>query len=219
VLEVALDGRSIADVLEMTVAEARAFFDGDRDIDAALQPLVDVGLDYLRLGQPVPNVVRRRGATAQARGFLASAARSPSAARGTLFLFDEPTTGLHFDDVARLLRALRKLIAAGHSLVVIEHNLDVIRAADWIVDLGPEGGDAGGEVVVCGTVAEVIACAASHTGAALKRTWELPVSERNPRVGGVLGSRRYGGGSNVEQAAPRLRCRKRYAFTTRGSTT
>src|SRR4029079_5757007 len=168
VREVALDGRSIADVLEMTVAEARAFFDGDRDIDAVLQPLVDVGLDYLRLGQPVPTLSGGEAQRLKLAGFLASAARSPSAARGTLFLFDEPTTGLHFDDVARLLGALRKLIAAGHSLVVIEHNLDVMRAADWIVDLGPEGGDAGGEVVVCGTVAEVIACAASHTGAALK---------------------------------------------------
>ena len=205
VLEVALDGRSIADVLEMTVAEARAFFDGDRDIDAVLQPLVDVGLDYLRLGQPVPTLSGGEAQRLKLAGFLASAARSPSAARGTLFLFDEPTTGLHFDDVARLLGALRKLIAAGHSLVVIEHNLDVMRAADWIVDLGPEGGDAGGEVVVCGTVAEVIACAASHTGAALKAyVGTAGVGGVTRGVGGV--TRGVGGMAavpNVEQAAPK----------------
>jgi len=168
VLEVTLDGKSIADVLELTVAQARAFFDGDRDIEPALTPLVDVGLDYLRLGQPVPTLSGGEAQRLKLAGFLASAARAPRASRGTLFLFDEPTTGLHFDDVARLLRALRKLIDAGHSLVVIEHNLDVMRAADWIIDLGPEGGDAGGEIVVAGTLADVIGCPRSHTGAALK---------------------------------------------------
>ncbi len=106
-------------------------------------------------------------------GFLAEAAsprhRPGRRRRGTLFLFDEPTTGLHFDDVARLLRALRKLMAAGHSLLVIEHNLDVIRAADWMIDLGPEGGDAGGTVVAAGTPRDVIAAhATSHTGRALR---------------------------------------------------
>src|SRR5690349_9358371 len=168
VLEVTLDGKSIADVLEMTVAEARTFFDGDRDIEAALAPLVDVGLDYLRLGQPVPTLSGGEAQRLKLAGFLAGATSTPATSSGTLFLFDEPTTGLHFDDVARLLRALRKLIDAGHSLVVIEHNLDVMRAADWIIDLGPEGGDAGGEIVVAGTVADVTSCARSHTGAALK---------------------------------------------------
>src|SRR5262249_35279150 len=102
-------------------------------------------------------------------GFLAEANDTSAAKtqRGTLFLFDEPTTGLHFDDVARLLDAFRRLVAAGHSLVVIEHNLDVVRAADWIIDLGPEGGDAGGRVVVAGTLADVLACGNSHTGIAL----------------------------------------------------
>src|SRR5690606_20879906 len=90
------------------------------------------------------------------------------AKKGSLFLFDEPTTGLHFDDVARLMRAFRKLLAAGHTLLVIEHNLDVIRAADWLIDLGPEGGDAGGEVVGVGTPQDLMANARSHTGQALR---------------------------------------------------
>src|SRR5204863_201581 len=95
---------------------------------------------------------------------------------GSLFLFDEPTTGLHFDDIAKLLKSLRQLVAAGHSLIIIEHNLDVIRAADWVIDLGPEGGDAGGEIVSTGTPREVMACAASHTGKAL-REYEAALHE------------------------------------------
>ncbi|HEX6137140.1 MAG TPA: excinuclease ABC subunit UvrA [Casimicrobiaceae bacterium] len=175
VLDVALEGRSIADVLEMTIGEARTFFAGDAGIEAALQPLADVGLDYLRLGQPVPTLSGGEAQRLKLAGFLVEAAAARKRAigdadrgRGKLFLFDEPTTGLHFDDVARLLDAFRKLQDAGHSLVVIEHNLDVIGAADWIVDLGPEGGEAGGRVVVAGTVGDVIGCAASHTGAALR---------------------------------------------------
>ncbi|MBL8287838.1 MAG: excinuclease ABC subunit UvrA, partial [Rubrivivax sp.] len=137
---------SIADVLELTVAEAVHWFQGDRDVVARLQPLVDVGLDYVRLGQPVPTLSGGEAQRLKLAGFLAeaavSASKQPVARRGTLFLFDEPTTGLHFDDIAKLMRALRKLLDAGHSLLVIEHNLDVIRASDWIVDLGPEGGEA-----------------------------------------------------------------------------
>ena len=153
---------------------ARAFFGGEPGIDAALQPLAEVGLDYLKLGQPVPTLSGGEAQRLKLAGFLSTASRPPrtrprtDGKRGKLFLFDEPTTGLHFDDVARLLGAFRKLVAAGHTLVVIEHNLDVIRAADWIVDLGPEGGDAGGHVVVAGSAADVMACAASHTGAALR---------------------------------------------------
>ncbi|HMN84071.1 MAG TPA: ATP-binding cassette domain-containing protein, partial [Burkholderiaceae bacterium] len=180
VLEVRLTigGRrlSIADVLELTVNEALQAFGEQRDLRTLLQPLVDVGLDYVKLGQPVPTLSGGEGQRLKLAGFLAEAAsRSLSEASriaqgrgGTLFMFDEPTTGLHFDDVARLLRAFRKLLAAGHSLVVIEHNLDVIRASDWVIDLGPEGGDAGGEVVAAGTPDDVAAAARSHTGAALR---------------------------------------------------
>jgi excinuclease ABC subunit A len=163
---------SIADVLDLTVAEAVHWFQGDRDVVARLQPLVDVGLDYVRLGQPVPTLSGGEAQRLKLAGFLAEAAasagRQPVARRGTLFLFDEPTTGLHFDDIAKLMRALRKLLDAGHSLLVIEHNLDVIRAADWIVDLGPEGGEAGGALVCAGTPDDVRAHPTSYTGAALR---------------------------------------------------
>jgi excinuclease ABC subunit A len=162
---------SIAEVLELTVAEAARVFAGDRDVVARLQPLVDVGLDYVRLGQPVPTLSGGEAQRLKLAGFLAeaavSASKQPLAKRGTLFLFDEPTTGLHFDDIAKLMRALRKLLDAGHSLLVIEHNLDVIRSADWLIDLGPEGGEAGGQVVCSGTPDDVKAHPTSFTGAAL----------------------------------------------------
>ena len=162
---------SVADVLELTVNEAATLFRDDREVIARLQPIVDVGLDYVRLGQPVPTLSGGEAQRLKLAGFLADAAsgpRQPAAKKGQLFLFDEPTTGLHFDDIAKLMRALRKLLDAGHSLMVIEHNLDVVRAADWIVDLGPEGGEAGGEVVCCGTPADVKAHATSFTGQALR---------------------------------------------------
>ena len=164
---------SVADVLELTVSESVQLFAGDREVVNKLQPIVDVGLEYVRLGQPVPTLSGGEAQRLKLAGFLAEAAstaatsRQKLAKKGTLFLFDEPTTGLHFDDIAKLMRALRKLMEAGHSLIVIEHNLDVIRAADWIIDLGPEGGEGGGELVCAGTVEDVKACAGSHTGAAL----------------------------------------------------
>jgi len=165
VLEVTLEGKAVSDVLEMTVSEALAFFADQPEVRRRLQPLLDVGLEYLRLGQPVPTLSGGEAQRLKLAGHLAEA----GGRRGNacLFLFDEPTTGLHFEDTARLLGALRQLIAAGHSVLVIEHNLDVIAAADWIIDLGPEGGEAGGEVVVAGTVEAVKACAGSHTGRAL----------------------------------------------------
>jgi excinuclease ABC subunit A len=172
VLEVTYEGKSIADALDLTVTEALAFFSGIREVAAALRPLADVGLDYLRLGQPVPTLSGGEAQRLKLAGYLAAAQSrsvgSRAAGHGSLFLFDEPTTGLHFDDVAKLLRAFRKLLAAGHSLVVIEHNLDVIAAADWVIDLGPEGGDAGGEIIATGTPAQVMAEPLSHTGKALQ---------------------------------------------------
>jgi excinuclease ABC subunit A len=165
---------SIADVLELTVSEAVQLFGDDREVLRVLQPIVDVGLEYVKLGQPVPTLSGGEAQRLKLAGFLAETAQEQTASRqgvarkGRLFLFDEPTTGLHFHDIARLMRAFRKLLAAGHSLIVIEHNLDVIRSADWIVDLGPEGGEAGGEVVCCGTPEDLRAHAGSHTGRALR---------------------------------------------------
>ena len=171
VLEVTLGGRSIADVLDVTVSEALALFPDHAEIQRVLKPLADVGLEYLKLGQPVPTLSGGEAQRLKLAGHLATrTARQGSGFSGShvLFLFDEPTTGLHFDDVAKLLRAFRQLIAAGHSLVVIEHNLDVIAASDWVIDLGPEGGDAGGEIVCCGMPRGVMAHAGSHTGKALR---------------------------------------------------
>ncbi|HYF42117.1 MAG TPA: excinuclease ABC subunit A, partial [Ramlibacter sp.] len=165
---------NVADVLELTVSEAASLFANDRDVIRALQPIVDVGLEYVKLGQPVPTLSGGESQRLKLAGFLAEAAKSGSqtrqglAKKGTLFLFDEPTTGLHFDDIAKLMRALRKLLEAGHSLVVIEHNLDVIRAADWLIDLGPEGGDAGGYLVAEGPPEEVKKHPSSHTAKALR---------------------------------------------------
>ena len=165
---------NVADVLDLTVSEAALLFDADRDVIRALQPIVDVGLEYVKLGQPVPTLSGGEAQRLKLAGFLAAAAKSGSSSRqalakkGTLFMFDEPTTGLHFDDIAKLMRALRRLLDAGHSLLVIEHNLDVIRSSDWLIDLGPEGGDAGGRVVAEGTPEDVRAHATSHTGQALR---------------------------------------------------
>jgi excinuclease ABC subunit A len=195
VLEISVGGRgerthSISEVLEMTVSEAVHYFADQREVVAKLQPLADVGLEYLRLGQPVPTLsggeaqrLKLAGHLAQASELLpraarvaARAAKPVAARRANLFLFDEPTTGLHFDDIAKLLKAFRRLVDAGHSLIVIEHNLDVIRACDWIVDLGPEGGDAGGELVCVGTPHQVSTHPTSHTGAAL-RHYEAALGE------------------------------------------
>jgi excinuclease ABC subunit A len=164
---------SIDAVLDMTVSEALEFFKGLRDVQLGLAPLEDVGLEYVKLGQPVPTLSGGEAQRLKLAGHLAEAARSgistaKLAKKGSLFIFDEPTTGLHFDDVARLMRAFRKLLGAGHTLLIIEHNLDVIRAADWVIDLGPEGGDAGGELIVSGSPETVMAHPTSHTGAALR---------------------------------------------------
>jgi excinuclease ABC subunit A len=165
---------NVADVLDLTVSEAAELFAMDRDVIRVLQPIVDVGLEYVKLGQPVPTLSGGEAQRLKLAGFLAEAAKSNTASRqatarrGSLFMLDEPTTGLHFDDIAKLMRALRKLLDAGHSLVVIEHNLDVIRAADWLIDLGPEGGEGGGLVVGVGTPEELLLHPTSHTGKALR---------------------------------------------------
>jgi excinuclease ABC subunit A len=171
---------NIAGVLDFTVTEALAFFAGAPRVLARLQPLADVGLDYLRLGQPVPTLSGGEAQRLKLAGYLAAAAlpprpraknsrlAAPAKAVGKLLLFDEPTTGLHFEDVARLLRAFNLLLDAGHSLLVIEHNLEVIGAADWIIDLGPEGGVEGGQLVACGPPELIMATPGSHTGAALR---------------------------------------------------
>ena len=169
---------SVADVLDLTVSEAVQLFAQDREVVRALQPIVDVGLEYVKLGQPVPTLSGGEAQRLKLAGYLADASKTQSASkqalalrtpgRGTLFLFDEPTTGLHFDDIAKLMRALRKLIDAGHSLIVIEHNLDVIRSSDWLIDLGPEGGEAGGLLVTQGTPEEVREHPTSHTAKALR---------------------------------------------------
>jgi len=178
VLEVALRGRSIADALEMTVSEALAFFAGEREVEARLAPLADVGLEYLRLGQPVPTLSGGEAQRLKLAGHLVETRKIGSVPIfSKLFLFDEPTTGLHFDDIAKLLRAFRRLLAAGHSLLVIEHNLDVIRASDWIIDLGPEGGEAGGALVCEGTPQQVMRHETSHTGKAL-REYEKAFSDQ-----------------------------------------
>lgn len=163
---------SIDAVLDMTVSEALDFFKGLRDVQLGLAPLADVGLEYVKLGQPVPTLSGGEAQRLKLAGHLAEAARSgisttKLAKKGSLFLFDEPTTGLHFDDVSRLMRAFRKLLGAGHTLLIIEHNLDVIRAADWVIDLGPEGGDAGGELIAAGSPEDIMKHPRSHTGAAL----------------------------------------------------
>jgi excinuclease ABC subunit A len=178
---------NVADVLDLTVSEAAALFAQDRDVIRALQPIVDVGLEYVKLGQPVPTLSGGEAQRLKLAGFLAGAAKSATsskqslAKKGTLFLFDEPTTGLHFDDIAKLMRALRKLLEGGHSLIVIEHNLDVIRASDWLIDLGPEGGDAGGYVVAEGMPEDVRNHATSHTALALRE-----YAQAMGELGGIL---------------------------------
>jgi excinuclease ABC subunit A len=158
-LQILYRGRSIHDVLEMTVEDALGFFRNIPAVQPKLQTLVDVGLGYLKLGQ---NATTLSGGEAQ-RVKLARELAKRATGR-TLYILDEPTTGLHFHDVAQLLRVLQRLRDEGNTVVVIEHNLDVIKTADWIVDLGPEGGAGGGEVLACGTPEQVARVARSHTG-------------------------------------------------------
>ncbi|MCL2878405.1 MAG: excinuclease ABC subunit UvrA [Acidobacteria bacterium] len=159
VLEARYKSKNIAEALELTVTEAIEFFAGRSTLVRKLRILEEIGLGYLRLGQSATSLSGGEAQRIKLASFIAQAG-----AKNTLFVFDEPTTGLHFDDIRKLLAAFDRLIAAGNSLVVIEHNLDVIKTADWIIDLGPEGGDAGGCVVCAGTPEDVAANPESHTG-------------------------------------------------------
>ncbi len=162
-LSVHFKGRSIADVLDMTVSEALEFFDALPRLKTKLKTLNDVGLGYIKLGQPATTL---SGGEAQRVKLATELSRRPQG--HTLYVLDEPTTGLHLADIDQLLKVLQALRDQGNTILVIEHNLDVIKVADYIIDLGPEGGDAGGTIVAQGTPEEVAKCAKSFTGQYLK---------------------------------------------------
>ena len=170
-LEVRFKGRSIADVLEMSVEEAVEFFAKIPKIRRRLQTLHDVGLDYIKLGQPATTL---SGGEAQ-RVKLASELSKVATGR-TLYILDEPTTGLHFADIEKLLEVLQRLVDNGNTVLVNEHNLDVIKQADWIVDLGPEGGEEGGELIAAGTPEDVAAVDGSYTGQFLRGVLAEPAA-------------------------------------------
>jgi excinuclease ABC subunit A len=172
VLEVRVRGKSIADVLDLTVAEATRAFQDVPDVAQRLEPLASLGLDYLRLGQPLTTL------SAGERQRLKLAARLHHGGKAhTLFIFDEPTTGLHLADIERLLEVFSRLLDHGHSLLVIEHNMDVVKCADWVIDLGPEGGEEGGSIVACGPPEAIARAERSHTGRYLR-----PLLAGAPRV-------------------------------------
>lgn len=162
-LEVFYKGKNIADILNMPIEEAHAFFAPIPQIERHLGTLVQVGLGYVRLGQSAPTL---SGGEAQ-RVKLASELQRRSTGK-TLYVLDEPTTGLHFEDINKLLHVLQSLVEKGNSVIVIEHNLDVVKCADWVIDLGPEGGSGGGQVIVTGTPETISAHPKSHTGMFLK---------------------------------------------------
>ena len=162
-MSVEFKGKNIAEVLNMPVAEAVEFFNNQPSIARYLRTLMDVGLGYVRLGQSAPTL---SGGEAQ-RVKLATELAKRSTGH-TIYLLDEPTTGLHFEDVRRLLTVLGRLVDQGNTVLVIEHNLDVIKTADWLIDLGPEGGVGGGTIVAEGTPEQVAAVDASHTGGFLR---------------------------------------------------
>jgi excinuclease ABC subunit A len=172
-LDIRYKGRNIHEVLEMTVEDALEFFAPVPAVARKLQTLTDVGLTYIRLGQSATTL---SGGEAQRIKLARELSRRDTGQ--TLYILDEPTTGLHFHDIEQLLRVLTTLRDHGNTIVVIEHNLDVIKTADWIVDLGPEGGDGGGRVIATGTPEEVAASPASHTGEFLRTV----LSQRGSRT-------------------------------------
>ena len=163
-LEIRYKGKNIAEVLAMTIAEANEFFAAVPNIRQKLKTLVDVGLDYIALGQSTTTL---SGGEAQRMKLSAELARR--ATGRTLYVLDEPTTGLHFADIRKLLDVLNRLVDRGNTAIIIEHNLDVIKSADWLIDLGPDGGERGGRIVATGTPEEVAAIKESHTGHYLRR--------------------------------------------------
>lgn len=180
ILEITIEreGKSlnIAQVLDLSVSEACEYFRNDSAVVSKLEPLRKVGLDYIKLGQPVPTLSGGEAQRLKIAGFLAQ--KNSQASKNDLFIFDEPTTGLHFDDIDKLMHSLQELIDRGNTAIVIEHNLDVINCADWVIDLGPQGGDAGGEVVVQGTLQELVKTERSYTGQALQ-TYQKTLSGDN----------------------------------------
>ena len=165
ILEVKFAGKNIYDILEMTVNQAIEFFsaNGKENISASLKPLQDVGLGYIKLGQPSSTLSGGENQRVKLAYYLGLKKSQP-----TLFIFDEPTTGLHFHDIKKLLDSFESLIQRGHSIIVIEHNMEVIKCADHIIDLGPEGGHRGGRIVAEGTPEQIAACGKGYTGRYLK---------------------------------------------------
>ncbi len=163
-LEVHYKGKTVHQVLDMTVREALTFFGTSPKVLRRLQVLDEIGLGYLRLGQPATTLSGGEAQRIKIAAHLAS-----FGGERLLYILDEPTTGLHFDDIAKLLAAFKKLVEAGHTLLVIEHNLDVVKTADYVIDLGPEGGDAGGRVIATGTPEQIVQVEASYTGQALRQ--------------------------------------------------
>ena len=199
VLEVELQGASVAEILDMTAAEALERFGKRPEIERSLRPLVTVGLGYLRLGQPLPTL---SGGEAQRLKLAAHLRDAASAKPGapTLFLFDEPTTGLHLADIRVLLAALDALVESGHTVVVIEHHLDVIRSADWVIDLGPEGGAEGGEIVSVGTPEDVAQCEKSATAPFLREALDRAKAPKRRKT-----SKKKRAGSDAASRSERVR--------------
>ena len=173
ILEVRYREKNIDDILNMSIEDAIAFFSTGREetaqsIARKLQPLVDVGLGYLKLGQSSSTLSGGESQRIKLAYFLSLSSESKKKER-IMFIFDEPTTGLHFYDVEKLLKAFDALLEAGHSLIVVEHNLDVIRSADWVIDLGPDAGDRGGEVVFAGTPEDMISGSDTFTAEYLRK--------------------------------------------------
>ena len=166
VLEVKYAGKNIYDILDLTVDEAIEFFSQktgttQKKIVEKIQPLADVGLGYIKLGQSSSSLSGGESQRVKLASFLS---KDHSHSGPTMFIFDEPTTGLHFHDIKKLLSAFEALVKKGHTLVVIEHNIEVIKTADWVIDLGPEGGEKGGELLFTGTPEELANCSKSYTG-------------------------------------------------------